>query len=194
MYTRATSIRSNFANASLRHHHHHINQNYNQNTTIVSNNYYGYLNAQHGNPTNGGGVAVRGKRYSSGDLELKPTSANSSQQRNCTSCTITTAAKDSNRKIVFQPIRTASLKHTSSVAQNGPLLACNGAGSYPETDLCDAPLLSRAAALDEGGSIKTNVIGSRCVGAPVGMQQHSCTSGVCLNENCPGIMFEDVDL
>lgn len=187
MYTRATSIRSNFTNASLRHHHHHINQNYNQNTTIVSNNYYGYLNAQQGNQTNGGGA--RGKRFSSGDLELKPTSAGSSAQpRNCTSCKITTTAKDSNRKIVFQPIRTASLKHTS--AQNGPLLG-NGEGSYPETDLCDAPLLSRAIIATDSKS----VTGNRCVGGGVpAVMQHSCTSGVCLNENCPGIMFEDVDL
>lgn len=212
MYTRATSIRSNFANASLRHNHHHIHQNYNNinnghNQTLVvagpgqlnnnNNNYYNFMNSNtnnnnhnHNNNSLTVGHAMNGggKRFSSGDLELKPISMKDS----------------SNRKIVFQPVRTASLKNNHS-AQNGPLLTGitpatgitghkNSSGSNdvlypPDMDLCDAPLLTR---IGEVAEVVSNGGGGKLL--PVN-PIHSCRpSGVCLNENCPSIMFEDVDL
>lgn len=135
----------------------------NQNT-----NYYNHMNSQGNNHSVATGSG--GKRYSSGDLELKPTSV-----------------KDTSRKICFQPIRTASLKNNHS-AQNGPLLTGQiSEALYPDVDLCEAPLLSR---IGNEGSAKGN-------GNPTsvgGDNPHFCQAGVCLNESCPGIMFEDVDL
>lgn len=173
MYTRATSIRSNFATASVRHNNHHINQNYG----------HGYLNSPQGKSHIAGGGGGGGKRFSSGDLELKTTTTLSS---------ITAKEQGTgNRKIVFQPIRTASLKNHNS-AQNGPLLTGgNGDAFHPEVDLCTKTPLLPVELLDVARpTADANGCGN---GDGAG---HSCSSssGVCLSENCPGIMFEDVDL
>lgn len=57
-----------------------------------------------------------------------------------------------------------------------PLLARMGAGGQ------ESPLLVNGNAATNGG------------GGGGDKSHHVCQSGVCLNENCPGIMFEDVDL
>lgn len=188
MYTRATSIRSNFANASMRNNH-HINQNYIHSGPgmhlTANNNNYAYMNSQSANGHHLNVVATSGKRFGGpGDIELK-----------------TTATKDAARKIVFQPVRTASLKNHHS-AQNGPLLAGGATGQaqqqsqsqlppsndglYADMDRSDAPLLSRI------GEQENSPPGNGDSGGQVA--SHTCQSGVCLNELCPGIMFEDVDL
>lgn len=200
MYTRATSIRSNFANASVRHNN-HVNQQHQ-----VNNNYYGYLNS------NGvGGASAMSKRYSGGDLELRTSSIAAGK---CSACTTTHNGNNggsATRKIVFQPIRTASLKNNHSQNLNGPLLSSNATGNgarappYPD-DLGDTPLLSRinGMANSDSGGLAGN--GHRDVdvarirdGSSSEVSQstgnHSCNqSGICLSEDCPGIMFEDVDL
>lgn len=183
MYTRATSIRSNFTNASLRHNNNHHVAGVSGATQLnhINNNYYVYMNSNNGNQLN---VATstsgcNGKRFSNGDLELKA------------------VPKDPTRKIVFQPVRTASLKSNhhstpplrpTSVGMGGDGGGANEKhdGLFSDLDLSDAPLLSQIGE-HTAGPQQVAGVGGREV-------QHVCQTGVCLNEQCPGIMFEDVDL